>query len=98
MRRRLGCSSADRSSAQRRSRSAPGAPSGVAAPRYSDLPGKSRDGIGVDVELVLAVDVSYSMDPDEQKLQREGYIEAITSREFINALRRACTARSPSPI
>jgi hypothetical protein len=41
----------------------------------------------VDVELVIAVDVSYSMDPDEQALQREGYITGITSREFMQALR-----------
>jgi hypothetical protein len=41
----------------------------------------------VDVELVLAVDVSYSMDPEEQALQREGYITGITSREFMAALR-----------
>jgi hypothetical protein len=61
---------------------------GVAAPRYSDLPGKARDGIGVDVELVLAVDISYSMDFDELKLQREGYAEAITSQEFLNALKQ----------
>ena len=27
--------------------------------------------IGVDAEVVLAVDVSYSMDPEEQALQRE---------------------------
>ena len=40
----------------------------------------------VDVELVLAVDVSYSMDPDEQALQREGYVAALTSREFLDAL------------
>ena len=41
----------------------------------------------VDVELVLAVDVSYSMDPEEQALQREGYITGITSRDFMQALR-----------
>ena len=41
----------------------------------------------VDVELVIAVDVSYSMDPEEQALQREGYITGITSREFMSALR-----------
>jgi hypothetical protein len=41
----------------------------------------------VDVLLVLAVDVSYSMDPDEQALQREGYIAALTSPEFMRALR-----------
>ena len=42
----------------------------------------------VDVELVLAVDVSYSMDPDEQALQREGYMQALTSPEFMQALRQ----------
>jgi hypothetical protein len=45
------------------------------------------DAIPVDVELVIAVDVSYSMDPEEQRLQREGYIRALTSREFLKALR-----------
>ena len=43
--------------------------------------------IAVDTELVLAVDVSYSMDPEEQQIQREGYMEAITSREFMAAIR-----------
>ncbi|MFG1209947.1 DUF1194 domain-containing protein [Xanthobacter flavus] len=41
----------------------------------------------VDVELLLAVDVSYSMDADELALQREGYAAALTSPEFLNALR-----------
>src|SRR5438105_2809634 len=45
------------------------------------------DADDVDVELVLAVDVSYSMDPDEQALQREGYVFALTSPEFLNALK-----------
>ena len=44
--------------------------------------------IDVDVELVIAVDVSYSMDPDEQALQREGYITGLTSAEFLNALQQ----------
>ena len=61
----------------------------LAAPRFADLPGKASPGaIGVDVELVLAVDISYSMDFDELKLQREGYIEALTSKEFLNALKQ----------
>src|SRR6201989_2339320 len=47
----------------------------------------SPTAVPVDVELVLAVDVSYSMDPEEQALQREGYIAGITSREFMQALR-----------
>ncbi len=48
---------------------------------------KSPTAIPVDVELVIAVDVSYSMDPEEQALQREGYVMALTSREFLRALR-----------
>ena len=49
--------------------------------------GAASGAVPVDVELVLAVDVSYSMDPDEQALQREGYMAAITSLEFMRALR-----------
>jgi len=41
----------------------------------------------VDIELVLAVDVSYSMDMDELAVQREGYAQAITSKEFLQALK-----------
>ena len=52
--------------------------------RFAD---KSANAIPVDVELVIAVDVSYSMDPEEQALQREGYVQALTSREFMQALR-----------
>jgi hypothetical protein len=57
----------------------------VAAPasRGAD-PGKAQ----VDVELVLAVDISYSMDPDELALQRDGYAKALASREFMQALRQ----------
>ena len=50
-------------------------------------PAWSKGGpVDVDVELVLAVDVSYSMDPEEQRLQREGYISAITSPDFMKAI------------
>ena len=49
--------------------------------------------IAVDVELVLAVDVSYSMDPEEQALQREGYMAAITSREFLQAVKQGMHGR-----
>lgn len=42
----------------------------------------------VDLQLVLAVDISYSMDPEEQRLQREGYIEAITSPDVMEAIKR----------
>src|SRR5690606_23484580 len=33
-------------------------------------------------------DISYSMDPDELALQRDGYAKALTSREFMQALRQ----------
>jgi hypothetical protein len=54
------------------------------AARFAD---NSPGAIAVDAELVIAVDVSNSMDPEEQALQREGYILGLTSREFLNALR-----------
>src|SRR5438034_7254597 len=61
---------------------------GTAAPRLAPrLADNNPAAIPVDVELVLAVDVSYSMDPEEQALQREGYITGITSRDFMQALR-----------
>lgn len=41
----------------------------------------------VDLELVLAVDISYSMDPDELNIQRGGYIAALTSPEVLSAIR-----------
>jgi hypothetical protein len=44
--------------------------------------------IEVDVELVLAVDISYSMDPEEQALQRQGYIDAIRSPMVVDAIRK----------
>ena len=67
---------------------------GVAAPRLADLPGsKGAGSVEVDVELVLAVDISYSMDFDELALQREGYVQAITSQEFINALKQGTNGK-----
>ena len=60
----------------------------LAAPSPGAVFADKRPGaVPVDVELVLAVDVSYSMDPEEQALQREGYITGITSRDFMQALR-----------
>lgn len=57
-------------------------------------PGKARDGEReVDVELVLAVDISYSMDIEEQRLQREGYIRALTSPDVLNAIRNGMNGR-----
>jgi hypothetical protein len=64
---------------------------GIAAPNPQSQPGHrlaAKDSAPVvDVELVLAVDVSYSMDMDELAIQREGYAQAIVSKEFLQALK-----------
>ena len=41
----------------------------------------------VDVELVLAVDISRSMDSEEFALQRAGYVAALRHPDFIKAVR-----------
>lgn len=41
----------------------------------------------VDVELVIAVDISYSMGLEDLAVQREGYAKAMVSQEFLHALR-----------
>ncbi len=40
----------------------------------------------VDIELVLAVDVSRSMTPRELEIQRRGYAEALVSQQVVDAL------------
>jgi Protein of unknown function (DUF1194) len=61
----------------------------LAAPGPKQLADKQAEDArpAVDVELVLAVDVSYSMDMDELAIQREGYAQAIVSKEFLQALK-----------
>jgi hypothetical protein len=77
---------------------------GIAAPGPGSPPGQRLEATGlkradkeatpsVDVELVLAVDVSYSMDMDELALQREGYAQAIISKEFLQALKSGPNGR-----
>ena len=51
----------------------------------------------VDLELVLAVDISRSMDYDEHALQRDGYVEAFRHKDVINALMSGPRDASPSP-
>ena len=41
----------------------------------------------VDVTLIIAVDVSGSIDSREFALQREGYAKAITDKRFLNAIK-----------
>ena len=40
----------------------------------------------VDVELILAVDVSLSMSPEELAIQRDGYAAALTHEQVIRAI------------
>src|SRR4051794_33266571 len=42
----------------------------------------------VDLLLVLAVDVSSSIDPEEARLQREGYLAALTDPEILAHVRK----------
>jgi hypothetical protein len=47
----------------------------------------------VDVALVLAVDISFSMDLEELALQRSGYAEALRSPEVHRAIAQGATGR-----
>jgi hypothetical protein len=47
----------------------------------------------VDVALVLAVDVSLSMDHDEQIAQREGYVAAVRHPAVLDAIARGARGR-----
>jgi hypothetical protein len=47
----------------------------------------------VDLALVLAVDVSFSMEPEEQDLQRQGFAEAFQSPEVHQAIRQGVLGR-----
>src|SRR5260370_21229581 len=59
-----------------------------AAPSAKSQQADAKDNVlSVDIELVIAVDVSYSMDVDELAVQREGYAQAIISEEFLQALK-----------
>ena len=47
----------------------------------------------VDLELILAVDVSRSMDYDEQRVQRDGYVQAIRDPQFIQEIQSGAYGR-----
>jgi Protein of unknown function (DUF1194) len=61
---------------------------GAAAPGSKSQQADTKDSVpSVDVELVIAVDISYSMDLDELAVQREGYAQAIVSKDFLQAMK-----------
>ncbi len=47
----------------------------------------------VDLELVLAIDVSGSIDEDEASLQRDGYVAAIADKKIVAAIRSGMLGR-----
>ncbi|MBT6393806.1 MAG: DUF1194 domain-containing protein [Nitrospinaceae bacterium] len=53
----------------------------------ADAAPSAKGAVRVDLELVLAVDVSGSIDETESRLQRKGYVEAFTSPEVLSAIR-----------
>jgi len=66
----------------------------MAAPNGTAQLADGRDAAKqVDVELILAVDVSYSMDMDELAIQREGYAQALMSNDFLQTLKTGPTGR-----
>jgi hypothetical protein len=67
----------------------------AAAGLWSDTASNAQPGPPeeVDVALVLAVDVSFSMDLDELALQRNGYIEAFRSRELHDAIAKGAIGK-----
>lgn len=52
----------------------------------SAMQAAAQDMIEVDLELVLAVDISYSVDEDEARRQREGYVAALAHPDVISAI------------
>lgn len=57
------------------------------------LAGEARADQPVDLELVLAVDVSRSIDEGEATLQREGYIRAFRDPQVIRAIEHGILGR-----
>ena len=56
-------------------------------------PGADAADQAVDLELVLAVDISGSVDMAEARLQREGYIAALRHPRVIDAIRGGMLGR-----
>lgn len=57
------------------------------------LPRDGDAGGLVDVELVIAADVSYSMDGEERRLQQQGFVAAFRDPDVLRAIRSGPMAR-----
>lgn len=65
----------------------------AAAPLAGPTAAAPADGLPVDLELVLAVDVSGSIDRDEAAQQREGYLAALVDPAVVQAIRANARGR-----
>mgnify|MGYP003700731899 CR=1 FL=1 len=69
----------------------------VAAPPASSQTGlpntASKERTSVDLELVLAVDVSLSIDAGEARLQRDGYVAAFRDPQVLEAIKGGILGR-----
>lgn len=54
---------------------------------------RGADVLPVDLELVLAVDVSRSIDDDEYELQKQGYAQAFVNPTVLNAIKQGGQGR-----
>ncbi len=59
---------------------------GMAAPLAASAPAPRSFDNYVDLQLVLAVDISGSMDFNEQQVQRDGYVRAFRDPEILRAI------------
>ncbi len=66
---------------------------GLIAPLLALLCPPPATAADVDLNLVLAIDVSDSIDASESQLQRQGYINAFQRPEIIEAIRSGRTGR-----
>ena len=58
----------------------------------ASIPGQQHQ-TAVDLALVIAVDVSYSMDIEEQRIQRLGYVTSFRDRDVIRMIRSGTLGR-----
>ena len=49
-------------------------------------PAAAQERKEVDLVLALAIDISGSIDPEEARLQRRGYVQAFRDREIVKAI------------
>jgi hypothetical protein len=58
-----------------------------------DSTASAQGQLEVDLELILAVDVSRSMDGDEHRLQRDGYVAAFRHPDLLQAIKSGAFGR-----